>query len=173
MFCGNRVIITYWLKKGKKLYVSETLIVWSHTVPVNHKKFSSNTIFRLYTSEKFYMVKFSYFSRLTTIWVIFEIKILLLRNKKYLYVTHPISTIPWFIKYRYCHRFLFSSKMGNIRSCKEVRLQKPIKFRLSRKYSLWHFCSCLKMKNHLGRVSPYYFLQNVLIETLNVCFENF
>ena len=50
-------------EKGKKLYVSEKLIVWTHTVPVNHKKLSSNTIFRLYTSEKFYMVKFLYFSR--------------------------------------------------------------------------------------------------------------
>ena len=27
--------------------------------------------------------------------------------------------------------------------------------------------------NHLGRVSPSHFLQNVLIETSNVCFKNF
>ena len=37
--------------------------------------------------------------------------------------------------------------MGNIKTSKEVRLQKS--------------------------VSPSYFLQNVLIETSNVCFENF
>ena len=49
-------------KKGKKLYVSETLIFWKHTVPVNLKKFSSNTISRLYTWGKFYMVKLNYFS---------------------------------------------------------------------------------------------------------------
>ena len=28
----------------------------------------------------------------------------------------------------YDHRFLFSREMGNIRTCREVRLQKPIKF---------------------------------------------
>ena len=29
------------------------------------------------------------------------------------------------------HGFVFSRELWNIRSCKEVRLQKPIKFRLS------------------------------------------
>ena len=53
----------------------------------------------------------------------------------------------------------------------EVRLQKPIKFILKGKSLFWNFSSCLKMKNHLGRVSPSHFLQNVLIETLNVCFK--
>ena len=33
--------------------------------------------------------------------------------------------------FQYDNRFLFSREMGNIRSCKEVRLQKLIKFRLS------------------------------------------
>ena len=30
-----------------------------------------------------------------------------------------------------------------------------------------------QVDNHLGRVSSSHFLQNVLIETLNVCFKNF
>ena len=48
---------------------------------------------------------------------------------------------------QYDHKFLLSREMGSIRTSKEVRLQK--------------------------RVSPFHFLQNVLIETSNVCFENF
>ena len=32
--------------------------------------------------------------------------------------------------FQYDHRFLFSREMENIRTCKEVRLKKPIKFRL-------------------------------------------
>ena len=40
-------------KKGNKIYVSETLIFLKHTVTVNLKKFSSKTIFRLYTWGKF------------------------------------------------------------------------------------------------------------------------
>ena len=67
--------------------------------------------------------------------------------------------------FQYDHRFLSSSKMRNIRTCKEARLQELIKFRLSGQYLFWHFSRCLKMKNHLGRVSPSHFLQNVLIET--------
>ena len=31
----------------------------------------------------------------------------------------------------------------------------------------------LLMKNHLEKVSPSHFLQNILIETSNVCFKNF
>ena len=56
--------------------------------------------------------------------------------------------------FQYDNRFLFSREMGNIRSCKLIRLQKLIKFRLSGQYLFWHFSSCLKMKNLLGRVSP-------------------
>ena len=56
-------------------------------------------------------------------------------------------------------------------TCKEVRLQKLIKFRLSRWYSFWHFFSCLEMTNHLRRVSPPFFLQNVFIKTSEVCFK--
>ena len=33
--------------------------------------------------------------------------------------------------FQFDHRFLFSRELGNIRTCKEVRLQKPAKFRLS------------------------------------------
>ena len=33
--------------------------------------------------------------------------------------------------FQYDYRFLFSKEMGNIRACKEVRLQKLTKFRLS------------------------------------------
>ena len=33
--------------------------------------------------------------------------------------------------FQYDHRFLFSTEMGNIRTCKEVWLQKLIKFKLS------------------------------------------
>ena len=56
-------------------------------------------------------------------------------------------------------------------TCKEVRLQKLIKFRLSRWYSFWHFFSCLEMTNHLRRVSPPHFLQNVFIKTSEACFK--
>ena len=71
------------------------------------------------------------------------------------------------------HRFLFSREMGNIRTCKKARLQKPIKLELSGYYSFCHFSSCLKMKNQLGTVSSSHFLQNVLIETSSVCFKHF
>ena len=47
------------------------------------------------------------------------------------------------------HRFLFSKATRNIRAYKEVRL---------------------KMRNHLGRVFPFYFLENVSIETSNVSY---
>ena len=33
--------------------------------------------------------------------------------------------------FQYDNRFLFSREMGNIRSCKEVRLKKRVKFSLS------------------------------------------
>ena len=59
--------------------------------------------------------------------------------------------------FQYVNRFLSTREMGNIRSCKEVRLQKLIKFRLWGYYSFWNFSSCLKLKNHLGRVSPSHF----------------
>ena len=51
--------------------------------------------------------------------------------------------------FQYDHRFLFSREMGNIREYKVVRL---------------------KMKNHLGRVFPSHFWQNVSIETSNVSY---
>ena len=63
--------------------------------------------------------------------------------------------------------------MGNIRTWKKVRLQKLIKFILSGKYSFWYFSSCLQMKDHLGRVFPSHFLQNVLTETSNIFLKNF
>ena len=34
--------------------------------------------------------------------------------------------------FQYDHRLTFSTEMGNIRTCKEVRLQKRMKFELSR-----------------------------------------
>ena len=49
-----------------------------------------------------------------------------------------------FYHFQYDHRFLFSGKIGKIRTYKEVRL---------------------KMKNQLESVFPCDFLQNVLIET--------
>ena len=45
--------------------------------------------------------------------------------------------------FHYNHRFLFSREIGNIRTYKEVRLQKLIEFRLSGQYSFWHFSSSL------------------------------
>ena len=45
--------------------------------------------------------------------------------------------------FQYDHRFLFSREMGNIKTCKKMRLQKFVKFRLSwNYYSLWHLSSC-------------------------------
>ena len=38
----------------------------------------------------------------------------------------PVKVCP----FQYIHRFFFSREMGNIRACKELRLQKPIKFSL-------------------------------------------
>ena len=75
--------------------------------------------------------------------------------------------------FQYDHRWHFSRKKGNIRTCKEARLKKLIKFRLSGLYSFWQFSSCLKIENNLGEVSPSNFLQDVLIETSNFCFRNF
>ena len=54
-----------------------------------------------------------------------------------------------------------AEKRGTLERAREARLQELIKFRLS---SLAFF-KLLKKKNHLGRVSPSHFLQNVLIET--------
>ena len=76
---------------------------------------------------------------------------------------HIISSKLWHFLYN--NRFLFSREMENIRSCKEIKLQKLMKLRLSEHYLFWHFSSCLKMNNHLGRASSSYFLQNVLMET--------
>ena len=82
--------------------------------------------------------------------------------------------------FQYNHRLLFSREIRKIRTCKKIRMQKLIKFRLSGEYSfwdfssfLWHFSSFLKMKNHMKKVSPFHSLQNVLIETSNVCFKSF
>ena len=44
---------------------------------------------------------------------------------------------------QYYHRFLFGREMWNIRTCKEKRLQKLIKFGLSRYYLFWHLSNCL------------------------------
>ena len=51
--------------------------------------------------------------------------------------------------FQYDHRFFFSREMGNNRAYKKV---------------------LLKRKNHLGRVFPSYFLQNVLTETSYVSY---
>ena len=75
--------------------------------------------------------------------------------------------------FQYDHRWPFSRENGIIRTCKEARLKKLIKFRLSGCYSFWHFSSCLKIKNHLGGVSLSHFLQDFVIETSNGCFRNF
>ena len=61
LFCDNHVIKTDW-KNNKKIHVFEVLIFWKCTVTVILKKFSSNTIFIWYTSEKFYIVQFTSFS---------------------------------------------------------------------------------------------------------------
>ena len=55
-------------------------------------------------------------------------------------------------QFQYDHGILFSRKTGNIREYREVRL---------------------KMKNHLGRAFPYYFWQNVFIDTSNVSYLAF
>ena len=62
LFCDNRVIITYWLKKRIKNSRFRSTLFWKLAVTVNLKKFSSNTIFRWYTFGKFYIFKFKYFS---------------------------------------------------------------------------------------------------------------
>ena len=59
--------------------------------------------------------------------------------------------------FQYYQGFLFSREMGNIGSCKEVRLQKAINFKLSGQYSFQHCSKFLKMKNYLGRVSLSHF----------------
>ena len=63
--------------------------------------------------------------------------------------------------FQYDSRFLFCREMGNIRSYKELRLQKLIKSRFS------------GLKNLLGRVSPSHFLKIVLAETSNIWLKNF
>ena len=50
--------------------------------------------------------------------------------------------------------------MVNIKSYKEEGLQKRIKFKLSEWYSFWDFSSYLKLKNYLGRISPFNFPHN-------------
>ena len=75
--------------------------------------------------------------------------------------------------FQYDHRFLLSREMGNIRTCKEVRLPKLTQFKLSLQYSFWHISSCLQMNNNLRTISPSYFLQNILIKISNVCFKSF
>ena len=75
--------------------------------------------------------------------------------------------------FQYDYRWHFSREKGNIRTCKEARLKKLIKFRLSGLHSFWQFSSSLKIENNLGEVSPSHFLQDVLIETSNFCFRNF
>ena len=85
--------------KAKKIQVFEVLIILKRTVTVSHKKFSWNTIIRLCTFGKFYIVKLNYFSEwnvskhfwLVTVLVISEIKILLVNTENScISVTHPI-----------------------------------------------------------------------------------
>ena len=111
----------HWLKREKKFTFLKHSFFWKHVVTVNFKELSSNTIFRWYTFEKFFMVKFNYFSRrlllidhyvdcgLTTMRMISEIKTLLVRIKKILVSVSPtlyyanqftqngMCIIPWFI----------------------------------------------------------------------------
>ena len=76
--------------------------------------------------------------------------------------------------FQYDHRWYFSRERWNIRTCKEARLKSLLNLDCQvSMYSFWHISSCLKMKNHLRGVSPSHFLQDVLIETSNVCFTNF
>ena len=63
--------------------------------------------------------------------------------------------------------------VGKWGTCKQVHLQKRIKFTLTLTYLFWHFSSCLKMKNCFGRISPSHFLQSIFIETSNICFKTF
>ena len=113
---------------------------------------------------------------LTTMPVIFEMKIFVVRNKKYLHRFHtpysmrvsPHKMIDQSICYKKnkslffwrhktwpnvsfkclsfskSNRFIFSREIRNIRSCKEVGLQKLIKFRLSGWYL---FLTFFKLKN--------------------------
>ena len=60
------------------------------------------------------------------------------------------------------HRLILSREMGSIRSCKEVTLQNL-------------FNSSCQNSIHLDifEVSSSHFLQNILIETSNICFKKF
>ena len=109
MFSDNHVIITYLLKIARKSLLKHSFFVLKLSVTVNLKKCSSNTIFSWYTFRKLYMVWFNCFSGrprswksekevlkyfwLTTMRVIYEIKILLVRIKKYLYQFHSFYTM--------------------------------------------------------------------------------
>ena len=55
----------------------------------------------------------------------------------------------------------------------KVCLQKPIKFIFVRTAFVLVFFKLLKNEESFGRISPSHFLQNLLIETSNVCFKNF
>ena len=43
------------------------------------------------------------------------------------------------------------AEMGSITTCKEVRLQKPMKFILSELYFFWHFFKLLRHKESIGK----------------------
>ena len=69
-------------------------------------------------------------------------------------------------------QIFFSREMHSIRTCKNVHLEKAVKFRLSGYYSFWNFSNSWRMENHLRRVSSSHFLESILIETSNVLFLN-
>ena len=56
---------------------------------------------------------------------------------------------------------------------KEVHLQKLLNLDCHNSIRFGIFAKYLNMKNHSGRISPFFFLKNVLIETSNECFKNF
>ena len=62
--------------------------------------------------------------------------------------------------FQYDSRSLFSTEIGNIGSCEEVRLQKLIKFRLSGWYSFWHFFKLLKNKASFRQKFSFSFNRN-------------
>ena len=43
--------------------------------------------------------------------------------------------------FQYDQRILFSRETGNVRRCKEIRMQKLIKFGLPGQYLFWHLSS--------------------------------
>ena len=107
---NNYVNITDWLKKRvRKFTFLKHSFFWKHTVFVNLKKFSSNDIFT--SSDDILAGNFAWSNSiilvedqirwkrglkhfwLTTIRVIFEIKIFLVFNKKYLYQRHTHPTL--------------------------------------------------------------------------------